>query len=191
MKKVLIILGHPLKESFNGTLADAYEKGVRSAGIEVRRINLGDVKFDPVLRYGLSKKQKLESGLVKAQKDIKWANHLVFVFPNWWSTMPSLLKGFIDRVFLPGFAFRYRKRSLLWDKLLTGKSARLIITMDAPKLFYLFTGMPGYNMMKRGILGFCGIKPVKLTAISNVRFLKEKKRNKLLNKIEKLGRRVK
>jgi len=133
--RTLIILGHPDKKSFCARLADSYESGAKEKGGDVERINLNEIRFNPILKKGYRDIMPLEEDLVEAQRLIKWANHLVFVFPVWWSAPPALLKGFIDRVFLPGFAFKYRENSNQWDKLLQGKSARLIMTSDAPVLW--------------------------------------------------------
>lgn len=106
--------------------------------------------------------------------------------------MLALLKGFIDRTFLPGFAFKYRENSPFWDKYLTGKTARLIITMDAPAWYnYWINGNAGVKAMKKATLEFCGIKPVKVTTIGSVRFLKPEQIQKWLEKSEKLGEELK
>lgn len=188
MKKVLLILGHPDKESFGGSLANSYKTGALKAGAEVHELNLGDLDFDAILHRGYKEIQALEPDLVRAQELIKWAEHLVFVYPTWWATMPALLKGFLDRTLLPGFAFKYRENSLLWDKYLTGRSARLIITMDAPRWYnFLVYGDPGQKAMKRGTLQFCGINPVKITTIGGVKLMKPEQIKKWLEKAEKIG----
>ncbi len=186
--RTLIILGHPDKKSFSAGLADAYEEGAKEKGGEVMRINLIDLKFDPILRSGYSRVQNLEPDLVEAQRLIKWASHLVFVFPVWWSAPPALLKGFIDRVFLPGFAFQYRENSLTWDKLLTGKSSRMIITSDAPVAWlYLAYFHPAVNMMKKAVLEFCGVSPVSITSFGSIKILDDRKRKILLDKSYREG----
>jgi putative NADPH-quinone reductase len=186
--KVLIIHGHPSKESFCYALAQAYKQGAQSAGTEVREINVGDMKFKPNLAHGYRQITELEEDLIKAQDSIKWAEHLVFVYPTWWGTMPALLKGFIDRTFLPGFAFKYRDNSSWWDRLLTGRSARMIVTMDAPVWFYWLTyGRPGHNAMKKATLEFCGIKPVRITSFGSVKQSNGKQREHWLNKVRQLG----
>ena len=108
MSKILIINGHPDPESFCTHLANAYQKGALAANAQVDLLHLYQLAFDPVLRYGYRQRTELEPDLVNAQKLIAEANHLVFVYPTWWGTYPALLKGFIDRVFLPKFAFKYR-----------------------------------------------------------------------------------
>lgn len=192
MKKILIILGHPVKDTFSGQLFENYKQGALSSGAEVKELILRDLKFELNFSSGYRGDQELEPDLVKAQELITWAEHLVLIYPNWWSTFPALLKGFIDRTFLPGFAFKYRKGSLLWDKLLTGRSARLIITMDTPPWYYwLVYRRPGHNAMKRGILEFCGIRPVKITTIGSLKISSEQKRQQWLDKVKSLGRKMK
>lgn len=187
-KKILIVLGHPKKDSFCGALAQAYTEATEAAGNQVRFIALGKINFDPVIRGIYKDSQELEPDLVKAQESIQWAEHLVFVYPTWWGGLPALLKGFLDRVLLPGFAFKYRENSLLWDKLLTGKSAHLIVTMDTPPWYYrIIYRMPGHNQMKRTILGFCGVQPIQITSIGSVKASTEQQRAKWLQQVKQLG----
>ncbi len=192
MKKILIINGHPDKESLGHELAKRYQKGAEDSGAEVKFVNLIDLDFAPVLKHGYHKRTELEPDLLQIQQDIKEADHLVFVYPTWWGTYPALLKGFIDRVFLPKFAFKYRENSLLWDKLLTNKSARLIVTMDTPNWYYNWIyGKPGHNSFKKCILEFCGIKPVRISSFGPVKSSDEKIRAKWLEKAEKFGKKLK
>jgi putative NADPH-quinone reductase len=192
MKNILIINGHPDKESFCTELAKSYKKGADSTNANCKLINLFELTFDPILHNGYRKRTELEPDLITAQEEISKADHLVFVYPTWWGTYPALLKGFIDRVLLPKFAFRYRENSVLWDKLLKGKTARLIVTMDTPKWYYwLIFKSPGHNSMKKGILEFCGIKPVKILSFSPVKQSNEAQRKKWLDQIETLGFRQK
>ncbi len=187
-KNILVLLGHPDSKSYCNTLAEAYTEGVRQTGAEVRFVRLGDLPFDPILHKGYREIQPLEKELQLLQTYIREADHLVFVYPTWWGAPPALLKGFIDRVFLPGFGFKFREHSLLWDKLLKGRSARIITTMDEPWLYYcLGFGAPGDKMMKRVILTFCGIKPVWITHIDRVRFHTDAWRKKKLGKMKKLA----
>ena len=188
MKNILIINGHPDKESFCFALSESYKMGAYKTNTNVKLIHLIDLKFNPILTYGYRKISELEPDLVQMQQDILWADHLVFVYPNWWSTVPALLKGLIDRIFVPGFAFKYRENSLFWDKLLKGKTARLIVTMDTPKWYYwLINKNSGHNAMKIGILEFCGIKPVRITVFSGIKSSDESKRKKWLQEVMALG----
>ena len=190
-KKVLVILGHPDAESFCGALANAYVKGAKATGADVRVLQLGDLDFDPILWKGYNRIQELEPDLVESQELIKWSNHIVFVYPNWWGTMPALMKGFFDRVFLPGFAFKYRENSEFWDKLLSGRTAHLIVTMDTPPWYYRWIyHRPGHNEMRRAILGFCGVKIVKITELAIVRNSLREKREKWISMAEGLGSNV-
>jgi NAD(P)H dehydrogenase (quinone) len=190
-KKILIVQGNPDKNSFCDALAEAYKKGAFDANAEVKEINIREIEFNPNLAFGYKKRVELEQGLIESQHLIKWADHLVFVYPTWWGTMPALLKGFIDRVFLPGFGFQYRDDSVWWDKLLKGKSARLIVTMDTPPWYFrLIYGQPGHKAMKKSTLGFCGIKPVRISSIGPVKHSKKSKRISWLNQVQKLGEKI-
>lgn len=191
MKNILIINGHPDSESLCWEMAQRYLKGAQEAGASCQLLNLAELEFSPVLKHGYRQRTTLEPDMEKAWEAIQQANHLVFVYPIWWGTQPALLKGFIDRLFLPGFAFQYRDNSILWDKLLKGKSARLIVTMDTPKWYYRWVyGQPGHNAMKKGVLHFCGVKPVKISSFTPVKSSTEKTRRKWLEKVEKLGQRM-
>lgn len=189
MKKILIIQGHPDKESYCHALAEAYQKGAAASGAEIRLIQTGELDFNPNLGFGYRKRTELEPCLLQAQEDIRWAEHIVMVYPVWWGMAPAVLKGFIDRVFLPGFAFKKRANSLWWDKLLKGRTARIISTMDQPAWYYrLFNKAPSNHAIKKLTLEFCGIRPVKVTNIGPLRLSKERFRKKWLERIEALGR---
>jgi putative NADPH-quinone reductase len=187
-KKILVILGQPQRQSFGAALAQAYAEGARASGAEVKELYLGDLKFDPAGAMIRSSPPELESDLVKAQDAIKWAEHLVFVYPIWWGTIPALLKGFIERVFLPGFAVNFRDNSPLWDRLLTGRSARLIVTLNTPSWIYRWVyGRPGHNTMKKTILEFCGVKPVRITEVGPVKNSTDARRQKWIAQVRALG----
>lgn len=191
MKKVLIINGHPDVLSYGAALAAAYKKGAVDSNAEVKEIVVANLKFNPNLGFGYRKRTELEKDLLEAQEKIKWAEHIVWVYPVWWGGLPALLKGFIDRTFLPGFAFAKRENSLWWDKLLTGKTAHIISTLDQPAWYYwLVNGRPTYYAMKKMTLEFCGIKPVRTTTIGPLRLSSEDYRKKWLLKIEKQGRKL-
>jgi 1,4-dihydroxy-2-naphthoate octaprenyltransferase len=167
--KVLVILAHPRRDSFCGALADAYTKGAQESRSEVVFIHLAMLQFDLNVTIAEPQDQKEEEDITKAKQLIKWADHLVFVYPIWWGMMPALLKGFLDRVFVPGFAF-YEVVQDDYKKLLINKTAQLIITMDTPLAIYkLFIGAPGTKAMKIATLQFCGISPVRTLHFSGVK----------------------
>jgi putative NADPH-quinone reductase len=170
MRRILVIDAHPRAASFGAALAAAYADEAAAAGSQVDRLVLRDLVFDPILRSGYASPQPLEPDLQHAQDLIRTAEHLVFVYPVWWGASPALLKGFLDRTLLPGFAFRYHPAGKGWDKLLAGRSARVINTMDWPPLAYhLVLGAPAHKAMGRATLGFCGVKPVRFTDVGSVK----------------------
>lgn len=192
MKKIAIINGHPNKESFNSGVAEAYKNGAIEAGAEIKEIRIADLNFNPNLQFGYQKRMNLEPDLLNAWEIIQWADHLVWIHPVWWGGLPALMKGFIDRLFLPGLAYKYRENSLWWDKLLKGKTAHIITTIDQPGWYYrLVYGRPSVNQLKKSILGFCGIKPVKVTYLGIVRTSTEEQRKIWLKKVRVLGQKLK
>ncbi|MFJ2538671.1 NAD(P)H-dependent oxidoreductase [Pseudomonas sp. NPDC087614] len=161
-KRILLILGHPSANSLCAALAESYAQSALDAGHEVRQLRLGEMNFDPVLRQGYQQIQALEDDLSAAQSDILWAEHLTLVYPIWWGGIPALLKGFFDRVLLPGFAFKYRKGKAFPDKLLKGRTADLLVTMDTPPWYYRWVyRMPASHEVRKSTLAFCGIKPLR------------------------------
>ncbi|MGL4315587.1 MAG: NAD(P)H-dependent oxidoreductase [Pseudomonas sp.] len=187
-KRILMILGTPKRDSLCHALAEAYSHGARGEGHVVRQLKLGEMQFDPILRDGYTQGQALEPDLLEAQRQIHWAEHLVFVYPVWWGGVPALLKGFFDRVFLPGFAFKYRNRSQLWDKLLSGRTADLLVTLDTPPWYFRWIyGAPAHRQMTRTILGFSGIKTRRLSEFAPVRPSSEEQRQSWLRRAEQLG----
>lgn len=192
MPKILIIDGHPNQNSFNCGLTQAYLTGAKDTEAELKLISIRDLQFNPNLQFGYQKISELEPDLLEAQEKIKWADHLVWIHPVWWGGLPAITKGFIDRVFLPGFGFKYREKSVWWDKLLAGKTAHIITTLDTPSIYYWFAfGRPSVNQLKKSTLEFCGIKPVKVTYIGPIRNSTETFRNKMLQKVEVMGRKNK
>lgn len=187
-KQILIINGHPDKESYCFAIAEAYKNGVSKSDAALKIINIAELEFNPNLEFGYRKRTELELDLIEAQEKIKWANHIVWIYPVWWGSYPAILKGFIDRVFLPGFAFQKRENSVWWDKLLTNKSARIISTLDQPTWYYKWINKhPSNTAIKKLTLNFVGIKKVKFTTIGSLRLSKDNYRKKWLDKIEKLG----
>ncbi|MBL7801855.1 MAG: NAD(P)H-dependent oxidoreductase [Chitinophagales bacterium] len=188
MQKVLIINGHPNPDSFNYGIAAAYKQGALTAGAEVKEIVVADLIFNLNLKYGYQKRSDLEPDLLDALEKLKWCDHMVWIHPVWWGGLPAILKGFIDRIFLPGFVFQYRENSVWWDKLLIGKSARIITTLDQPSWYYwLMFGRPSVNQLKKSTLEFCGVKPVKVSYIGPIRNSTAEFREKQIKKISQLG----
>ena len=188
MRRILIIHGHPEAGSFGSALAEAYAAGAREAGHEVREIRVRDIEFDPVLRDRGARSAEPEPGVAEARESIGWSQHLVIQYPTWWASTPALLKGFIDRVFVPGFAYRYHDKGNGWDKLLKGRSARLLVTMDAPVIFdSLYYFASSRRAMSKGVMAFSGVKPTKVSTFAPIRSSSDQKRAAWLEKAQTLG----
>lgn len=144
-------------------------RGAAEAGATLEHLDLRELSFSRDVDRREMREQPTEPDIALARRLIEWAQHLVFVYPTWWGTMPSLLKGFLDRVLLPGFAFRHADNAFGYEGLLKGRSAHVITTMDTPPLVYrLIYHSPGFHAMGRATLAFCGISPVRVTPFGSV-----------------------
>ena len=189
MTKITIIQGHPdaSVERFCHALASAYADGARDAHHEVRTIEVARLDF-PLLRT----RADFETGtppaaIAQAQASIAWAEHVVIIFPLWLGDVPALLKGFLEQVLRPGFAFRYREKGLP-EKLLRGRSARIVVTMGMPGFFYeWFFRAHSVKSLERNILGFVGFGPVRRTLMGMVESEDRKRNVEWLARMHELG----
>lgn len=187
-KNVFILLGHSDKETYSGALAGAYARGAEEAGCEVRRTNLGDLQFDPILHKGYKEIQALEPDLKQLQNDINWADHVVFIYPNWWNTMPAILKGMFDRVWLPGFAFNFDKKTKKLIRRMEGKSARVIVVAGTHSPFQTRWKFGDFtNEIREGILKFSGFSPVRVTCFGPCERVGDAQKEKWLTHVRALG----
>ena len=166
-KKITLVVADA-GSTFLKSCADAYEETAREAGASVKRLNLSEMEFDPVLHRGYDVIQELEEDLVSFQKALSWADHMVFIYPNWWNTMPAKMKGLFDRAFLPGFAFKFQDGQV--RKLLSGKTGRVINIIGHNNPFLLWLRIGSFtNELEKGILGECGVSPVRVTCFGPTR----------------------
>ncbi len=185
---ILVLNGNNEQESLSSAICNAYMEGAQSAGSNVKLVNINELHFDPILHEGYHTVQELEPDLIDLQQKILWAKHLVIVYPTWWGGLPALLTGLFDRCFYSGFAYKYHDKDPLWDKLLKGRSAHLITTMDAPYIWYFFAyRSAGTHILKDAILKFCGFSPVKTSFISRVRYKTKEQLSIEVGKIKKMA----
>jgi putative NADPH-quinone reductase len=192
-KRILVINGHPdrLHHHLCTAFTEAYIEGAAGAGHEIRRIDLAGFQF-PMLRSQIEFEDgNLPEELSVAVEDILWAEHLVFIFPLWLGTMPALVKAFLEQVMRPGIAFEYGADGLSTKTLLQGRSARLIVTMGMPAVVYRLWFMNhGISALRRGILNFAGIKPVRGSLYGMVGKTSDSRRRKWLDQVRHLGGRA-
>jgi len=193
MSRILIVQGHPdtTRPHLCHALADHYREGAESAEHEVHQISIAALDF-PILKsqqewqYG-----DLPTTLESAQREILWAQHLVLIFPLWLGGMPALVKGFLEQVARPGFAFEYQDNNPLGKKGLTGRSARILVTMGMPALVYRhFFRAHSVKALERNILGFVGFMPIRETLIGSVETMSDKTRLAWFRKLRRLGKRA-
>lgn len=187
-KRILVLEGHPGPDSLCGALAASYVQGATRAGHDVKLLRLSQMQFDPDMGPGFKPEKVLEPCLAEVQAAITWCEHLVIVHPLWWGLMPAKLKGLIDRVLLPGFAFRYEPGQMVPAKLLKGRSAEVLVTSDTPPWYLRFLlWTPGYRAMRKQILEFCGFSPVRFRTFAPVHGSDEAKRKGWIGKAGRYG----
>ncbi|MFT5355677.1 MAG: NAD(P)H dehydrogenase (quinone) [Polyangiales bacterium] len=185
--RLLAILAHPSQESFNAALHAAYVEGAREF-VQVDELDLSELDFDPLLRAGFDESQVLEPDLERARRHIERAQHVSWFFPTWWAATPALLKGFVDRTFLPGWAFRYEKGKALPTPLLAGRTGRVVTTMDSPGWWYRFWHRRSVHAsFINATLRFVGFAKVRHTTLHGVRAMSEQKRRAAIETMKRRG----
>jgi putative NADPH-quinone reductase len=190
-RRIVIVQGHPDPGGgrYGHALAQAYLEGAREAGHEVEILPVAELDF-PLLRSKAEFEGNQPPGAIaRCQQAIARADHLVIIHPLWLGSMPALLKGFLEQVFRPGFAFgKPEKPGRPGPKLLTGKSARVIVTMGMPGFAYRwFYGAHAVKSLERNILAFTGFRPIHRTLIGMVEARDDKGRTRRLAQVRKLG----
>lgn len=183
---ILIIYAHPYEGSFNHAIFENTIKGLKCAGHEYSIIDLNEEGFNPVLTKEELKVypagEFLDSRVGDYLAHIKEAEHLVFIFPIWWGGVPAVMKGFFDKVFLKNETYEFK--GILPVGKLKGRSATVISTMNAPKLFYnWFWKAPIKQTVIKSTLKLCGIKPVKWIELSKVVSTSQTKRDRMLERV--------
>ena len=189
-QRILILQGHP--DRAGGPLCDALAQhgaqGAASAGHEPRTADVATHGFPPLRSQREWQRAGLPTGLVEAQQAIGWATHLVLFLPLWRGDMPALLKGFLKQVARPGFAIAKTGEIGRGHQLLTGRSARVVVTMGMPALVCRwYFRAHSVKSLERNIVGFCGIAPFDETLIGLVSGLDEAARLTWFAKLRALG----
>ena len=187
-KKIVVINGHPSQTSFNHSLVHAYFEAVTQLGIQIELIEIGQLNFDPNLKFGYEKRMDLEHDLLESWEKIINADHLVWIFPVWWGGLPAITKGFIDRLFLPSMAFSYYDNSNRIRGNMQNKTARIVTTLDQAGWTYKwYFGEPSTRQLKQATLQFCGVKKVKTDYIGSIRGSSPIQRKKWLESMVKMA----
>jgi len=189
-RRILVIDGHPDPEPGRlvHALAQAYADGARSAGHEVRRLDVARLDV-PLLRTQEDYRHGVPPSVIAAaQGDMAWAEHVVFVFPLWLGGMPALLRGFLEQTLRPGFAAESRGSGMP-VKRLTGRSVRIVVTMGMPALAYRWWfGAHGLKNLRSGILALVGFGPIRDTLFGRVEDVSPATRTGWLEAVAALGR---
>ncbi|MBI1179842.1 MAG: flavodoxin family protein [Alphaproteobacteria bacterium] len=191
LKRIVVVQAHPDRAGHRlcHALGETYAAAAREAGHEVAVIDLAALDVPLLSSQAEFEHQPIPESLRPASESILAADHMVFVFPLWLGTLPALLKAFLEQLLRPGIAFRYRERGMP-ERLLKGRSARLIVTMGMPVPVYrLYFGGHGLKVISRSMLGFCGVAPVRETLFGMVETAGAKTREKWFRKMRALGAR--
>jgi putative NADPH-quinone reductase len=194
LKKILLIQGHPDASAPHlcHALAAAYAQGATGAGHAVRQVQVANLLFPLLASQADWESGALPDALQPAQDDIRWADHIVLFFPLWLGDMPAVLKGFLEQVMRPGFAFVRKQGSAVFtEKGLSGRSARVVVTMGMPALVYRwYFRAHSVRSLERNVLGFVGIAPVSETLVGNSAGLRAQDASRWLSNMRSLGERA-
>lgn len=169
MTHILILQGHPDPQPSRlcVALAEAYAAGALAAGHQVTQLSLAEMDLPLLRRPEDFRDGSPPEAVREAQAALHAAQHWVLIYPLWLGGMPALVKGFLEQTLRPGFAFR--EGAGLKGGLLHGRSARVIITMGMPVFIYRWWfGAVSLKALRRHILQFCGIGPIRETLVGGV-----------------------
>lgn len=159
--KHLIIYAHPNEQSLNGYLKKIVFDTLNQQRHEIKVRNLYQLNFNPVLSFEDiegQRKGKVYEDVRVEQNYITWADSITFIYPIWWTGLPAIMKGYIDRVFSYGFAYRYDQG--IQKGLLMGKQAIIINTHGKSQQEYGNLGMDKALKLTsdKGIYNYCGLE---------------------------------
>lgn len=159
--KHLIIYAHPNETSINSRLKETIVAAIKNNGHEVVLRDLYALQFDPILSLTDMQGQragKVDAAISEEQQHLAWADVVTFIYPIWWTGMPAIMKGYIDRVMSYGFAYRYDKGVQMG--LLQGKQAYVINTQGKSHQEYQASGMDQALKLTSdtGIFTYCGFE---------------------------------
>ncbi len=178
-RRILVINGHPDADAAHlcAALCSAYETSARDAGHEVRRLDVGALHFE-FIRTDAQFRAPVEApDIIRAQEEVRWAEHLVLVYPLWLGSQPALLRAFLEQVFRHGYALGDAQDGRMPAKLLKGRSAHVVVTMGMPALAYRWMfGAFGERALERSVLKMCGIAPVQRTLLGMVQSERRRRR---------------
>ncbi|BAB06467.1 NAD(P)H-dependent oxidoreductase [Halalkalibacterium halodurans] len=184
----LIIYAHPHPESLNHAILDTAVHALKKNGHEVIVRDLYALHFQPVLTpedISVMNAGDIPQDIKTEQEYITRADVITFIYPIWWTGLPAILKGYIDRVFSYGFAYEIGENGEV-IRMLTGKKGLIINTFGHPKENYDEIGMT--NGLKitsdTGIFEFVGVEPTDHLLFGSVGSLNEEAYKGMLKEVE-------
>jgi putative NADPH-quinone reductase len=191
IRNILILNGHPdaASKGLCHAVAEAYAEGAREAGHDVRRLDVAALDFGFLRTQAEFEAGTPSPAIAAAQESLRWANHVVVIYPLWLGDVPAVLKAFLEQTLRPGFAYSYRKNGFPVQHL-KGRSARIITTMGMPALVYRwYYRAHGLKNLERNVLRFVGFSPVRATLLGSVGTRGKASIMRSLEQVKSLGRR--
>ncbi len=185
--KCLVIYSHPNSKSFNHAVKDEVLNQLKIRGHEVEVRDLYEIGFNPVLSlkdFETLGKGETPPDIKKEQEFLLWAEAIIVIHPTWWNSFPAMLKGYFDKILLPGFAYKYGDNGVI--KLLSGRKGIIFRTSGSDLNLNLSDGRKvAYETTSDyGTIGFCGIELVSIETFWSAPFVEESVRKGYLEKIK-------
>ena len=187
---ILILDGHPdpCANRLTHALVDAYRQGAEQANHEVRIVRLADLTFPLLRSQGDYELEEPVEAVRQCQHLMTWATHVVIFYPLWLGSMPAMLKALLEQMLRPGFAFSTIKLGRWPVKYLSGKTARIVVTMGMPAFIYRwYFRAHSLRSLQRSILKFVGFRRVRSTIIGSVGSMTRAQREDWLQNVRDLG----
>lgn len=189
-KRIAIIQGHPdaSPQRYCRQLQERYTSAAKAAGHQIDVIDVAGMDIAFLRSKSAFETELAPPDIQKAQEILRLADHLLIIFPLWLGDMPAMLKAFFEQTFRPGFAYRGGMADGKFELLLKNKSAHVVVTMGMPAIIYrLYFGAHGVKNLRRNILRFSGITPVRESLIGLIENENPKLRTKWLARFEVFG----
>jgi NAD(P)H dehydrogenase (quinone) len=188
--KILVVYSHPNPKSFNHAILETLTGTLRKRGDEVRVRDLYTLGFDPVLKasdFEAIAEQRAQDDVREEQKHVAWADVLVFLFPLWWAGPPAVAKGYMDRVFSDGFAYRFDEKG--HHRLLSSKKVLTITTLGDTEENYRKKGFfEAMNRLMDGItFDFSGLQVIGHKYFGSVPSAGDPERKRMLEEVRALA----
>ncbi|MFC4101408.1 NAD(P)H-dependent oxidoreductase [Paenibacillus xanthanilyticus] len=188
----LLVFAHPHEDSFNRAILNTASDALRANGHDVTVRDLYKLNFNPVLTgedTSAMRAGRTPEDIRTEQEYVAKADVIAFIYPIWWTGLPAILKGYVDRSFSYGFAYQYNSEGGI-DKLLAGKRGVIVNTYGTPEEVYESIGMTGSLKQTSGggIFEFCGVEVAEHLLFGGVTSVSDDVRKEMLARVDRAFR---